>query len=572
MVENRGADGSSPDSLDAVTEMVAEFGVGKRQLREALAILTERRQTVESLVRASALPRRTVESLLRAADRDLDSNADGALIRADRAAAYRDRFAIGQLRRSQVTDPLETQLAAHRALIAQIDADITAAPAARDAMDHVAATAETVVRRALWLNATFDLAGSRLLCIGDHDLSSLAVSALIPELAMTVLDVDEQLLEFIEDRAARRGYGIQCWYADFRFGIPGIAAESADVVLTDPPYTPEGVQLFLGRGVQGLRDRTHGRLVMAYGFSPLHPALGLKVQRAVQDLDLVAEAILPAFNRYHGAQAVGSASDLYLLRPTARTFQILGKKLASVAVNIYTRGGQSLEGGPGPLDPAVAAAVIRIATGAEDGKPSLVAGTGWPTVPEGTATSGLASLFGSGVPVPAGRERPLRIAVNLAGDPGPWLLRVLLAVNADRLAVLVPNNHPDLASQEPQRALTLLAAPKYSLRLRRSTPAPQYAVVEATAVTSGPAARTVAHDLLCRAHGKVGNVWREWREALIRHHAERLGGPLTRNEARSLVAGTATEPAWLDARLIDLPRHAIRTLLSEAEASAEALA
>jgi len=568
MVENRGADEGFPDSLDAVAEMVAEFGVGKRRLREALAILTERRQTVESLVRASALPRRTVESLLRAADRDLDSNADGALIRADRAAAYRDRFAIGQLRRSQVTDPLETQLAARRALIAQIDADITAAPAARDAMDHVAATAETVVRRALWLNATFDLAGSRLLCIGDHDLSSLAISALVPELAVTVLDVDEQLLEFIGSRAARRGYSIQCWYADFRFGIPGIAAESADLVLTDPPYTPEGVQLFLGRGAQGLRDRTHGRLVMAYGFSPLHPALGLKVQRAVQELDLVAEAILPAFNRYHGAQAVGSASDLYLLRPTARTFRILGKKLASVAVNIYTHGGQSLEGGPGTLDPGVAGAVIRIAAGAEDGT-LLLAGAGWPTVPDGASASDLASLFGSGVPAPAGRECPLRVAVNLADDPGPWLLRVLLAVNADRLAVLVPNNHPDLASQEPQRALTSLAAPKYSLRLRRSTPAPHYAVVEATAVTSGPAARTVAHDLLCRAHGKVGNVWRE---ALIRHHAERPGEPLTRNEARSLIAGTATEPAWLDARLIDLPRHAIRTLLSEAEASVEALA
>ena len=31
-----------------------------------------------------------------------------------------------------------------------------------------------------------------------------------------------------------------------------------------------------------------------------------------------------------------------------------------------------------------------------------------------------------------------------------------------------------------------------------------------------------------------------------------------------------TRPAWLDARLIDLPRHAIRALLSEAEASVEA--
>ncbi len=531
-------------------------------------MLAERRQTIESLVRASALPRRTVESLLRAADRDLDKNADGFVIRADRVAAYRDRFAIDQLRRNRIADPYEAQLAEHRALVAQIDADTAAAPAARDALDHVAATAATVVRRALWLNATFDLAGSRLLCIGDHDLSSLAICALIPELAVTVVDVDERLLEFIEGRAVLRGYDVQCLYADFRFGIPDIAAGAADVVLTDPPYTPEGVQLFLGRGVQGLRDRANGRLVMAYGFSPLHPALGMKVQRAVQDLDLVTEAILPAFNRYHGAQAVGSASDLYVLRPTSRTFQILDKKLARAAVNIYTHGAQSLEGRSRTLEPSVARAVICLATGTEDGKPSLLAGEGWPATPDGTVTSDLASLFTSGVPASVGRRPSLEVVINLADDPGPWLLRALAAVNADHLAVLVPNNHPDLASQEAQHALTKLVAPKYSLRLRRSTPASSYAVVEATAVRFEHGTTPVAHHLLCRAHGKVGNVWRE---ALIRCRAERLGEPLTKNEARSMIAGVVTRQAWLDARLIDLPRHAIRTLLGEAEAPVKAL-
>jgi predicted methyltransferase len=568
VTENRAAGGSPRDSLDAVTEIVAGFGVSNRRLREALAMLTERRQTVESLVRACALPRRTVESLLRAADRDLDKNADGVVIRADRGPAYRGRFGIDRLRRSQVPDPYDVQLAAHSALVAQVNADIAAAPAARDALDHVAATAGTVVRRALWLNAAFDLAGSQLLCIGDHDLSSLAISALIPELAVAVVDVDEQLLEFIEDRAVHRGYNVQCWYADFRFGVPDNVAGSADVVLTDPPYTPEGVQLFLGRGLQGLRDRLNGRLVMAYGFSPLHPALGMKVQRAVQDLDLVAEAILPGFNRYHGAQAVGSASDLYVLRPTARTFQILDRKLARAAVNIYTHGAQSLEGRSGTLDPAVAGAVIHLATGTQDGKPSLLAGAGWPAVPDGTATSDLASLFGAGVPASAGRRPPLHVAVSLAGDPGPWLLRALMAVNADRAAVLVPNNHPDLASKESQHALTTLTAPKYSLRLRRSTPASSYAVVEATAVTPEQGTMAVPHELLCRAHGKVGNVWRE---ALIRHSAERLGKPLTRNEARRLIGDAVTRQTWLDARLIDLPRHAIRALLSEAEASVGAL-
>ena len=558
------AEGPASDSLVAVAGIVTEFGVGKRPLREVLAMLTERRQTIESLVRASALPRRTVESLLRAADSDLDRNASGFVIRADRVAAYRDRFAVDQLRRDQIPDPYETRLAAHSALVARIDADIAAAPAGREALDHVAATAETVVRRALWLNATFDLAGARLLCIGDHDLSSLAICALVPGVAVTVVDVDERLLEFIDARAVQRGHDVQCLYADFRFGIPDIVAASADVVLTDPPYTPEGVELFLGRGVQGLRDHANGRLVMACGFSSLHPALGMKVQRAVQDLDLVTEAILPAFNRYHGAQALGSASDLYVLRPTSRTFQILDKRLARAAVNIYTRGAQSLEGRSGGLEPSVAQAVIRLATGTEDGTPLLLVGAGWPAMAAGTPSSDLGPVLASGTPAPAGRRSPLEAAVNLAGDPGPWLLRALLAVNADRLVVLVPNNHPDLASQETQEALTRLVAAKYFLRLRRSTPVSSYAVVEATAVSFERGAAPVAHDLLCRAHGKIGNVWRE---ALIRRGAEQPGEPLTKNEARSVIAGVVTRQSWLDARLIDLPRHAIRTLLDDAEAS-----
>ena len=55
------------------------------------------------------------------------------------------------------------------------------------ALDHVAATPETTVRRAVWLEATFDLAGRHLLCVGDHDLTSLAACRLVPELTATVL-------------------------------------------------------------------------------------------------------------------------------------------------------------------------------------------------------------------------------------------------------------------------------------------------------------------------------------------------------------------------------------------------
>ncbi|GGM61387.1 bis-aminopropyl spermidine synthase family protein [Dactylosporangium sucinum] len=470
------------ESIDAVAALVAEAGVGARRIREVVARLTEPpAPSLDDLVRDFAVPRRTVEALLRAAGPDLH---EGLL-----PQVYRHRLDLDALHRPRPVPEM-----------ARLVAD---APAADRNLDHVSATAHTAARRAVWLDETFDLTGAHLVCVGDHDLTSLAVRQVNPGLRVTVVDVDERLLEYI----AGRDPAVECWHADLRFGLPPVVAGSADLVFTDPPYTPEGVQLFLGRGAQALGDRANGRLVMAYGFSPLTPALGLKVQRAVLDLDLAIEAILPAFNRYHGAQAVGSASDLYVCRPTAGTWPALEKRLARTAVNIYTHGGHSLEG---------------------------------------RATRSPAELFGGG---PAGKAE--RADVDLTGDPGPWLLRALLAVNAERLTLLVPNRHPDLADAAGQAALRELVAAKYLLRYRRSTPGPEHAVVEASAA---PGDHGAAGWLLTHAHGKLGNVLRE---ALV----QGSGGTLTKNEARAAAAGLVARPAHLDARLLDLPRTAVRDVL-----------
>ena len=73
---------------------------------------------------------------------------------------------------------------------------------------------------------------------------------------------------------------------------------------------------------------------------PGTPALALKVQEALGPLHLAYEAIWPDFNRYAGAPAIGSASDLYVLRPTSRTWKALGP--AAVGTRIYTQGPQAV--------------------------------------------------------------------------------------------------------------------------------------------------------------------------------------------------------------------------------------
>jgi hypothetical protein len=138
-------------------------------------------------------------------------------------------------------------------------------------------------------------------------------------------------------------------------------------------------------------------------------------------------------------------------------------------------------------------------------------------------------------------------------------------VDAERLAVLVPNNHPDLRNEEAQRDLAGLFGPKYRLKLRRSTPAAAYAIVEAERVDRAALSEAdrVVRGLLDRPHGKVAN---SWRDALI----DASTAPLTKNEARDLVRAAASRSDVLDEPLVDLPRHLVATVLSDAAKSTKA--
>ena len=535
-----------PDTEDpssgpsAVRGLLDRAGIGARRLRTVLRLLTERGRTLAELIQESGVDRRTVEALLRALGDDLVRDKERLRVAGPAVSTYRELARVDQLAATEPADPFGPALAANRELLDRVERWIAQAPRAREALDHVAATAPTVARRALWLEATFDLDDARLLCVGDHDLTSLAVASVNPRVAITVVDVDDAVLAHIDAAGVP---SIRCLWSDLRFGLAPGARGWGDLVVTDPPYTPEGVRLFLGRGLEGLRQREQARLVLAYGFGAGHPGLGLKVQQAVSGLNLVYEAILPGFNRYDGAQAVGSSSDLYVLRPTSHSPQGLDQK----SVNIYTHGAQSVEGAPAALSADVAAA-LRSAAAGPAGLPVVSVGQGDP-VP-------LTAVFAGSPPSSVATSG---LAVNLSGDPGGWLVRVLLALDAPRLALLVPNNHPDLANEAAQRRLTETVGVKYRLTLRRSTPGPRHAIVEATRVDPAgldPAQR-VARAVLDRAHGKVGNTWRE---ALIRAAAAD-GVTLTKNEARVRIRDRVDATWLLDEPLLWLPRHRITELV-----------
>src|SRR3989441_1038009 len=225
-------------------------------------------------------------------------------------------------------------------------------------------------------SSSHDHAPESSLLLGDHDLTSLALAQVAPGVTITVVDSDERILDYIETVSARHGWPIRALFTDLRLELPRSVMASYDLVFTDPPYTPEGMRLFLARGLESLKPTGSARLLCCYGFSERHPALSLKVQAVLYDLHLVTEAGLPQFNRYRGAQAIASSAALYICRPTRRSLP--AAQALRVDPRIYTQG-KSAEETPMMVLPRGVVDTVKRLLAAQTPERVLLVGDGWPT-------------------------------------------------------------------------------------------------------------------------------------------------------------------------------------------------
>jgi N4-bis(aminopropyl)spermidine synthase len=551
--------------LAAIRELRASFGIDARRIDSVGCLLTDGPfRSVEELVSLTGTSRRTVEAVLRAAEPQLESSGRRVRICGPHARAYAEEFRCGQ--NPPAGDPWDDLAGRDPAALTEMAGLIEHAPAAQRDLDQIPATAPTVLKRGHYLLRSFDLRGAHVLCAGDHDLTSLGLflAGGAAGLRVSVVDIDESLLEYIDNEAQRRGFGIRCYFADLRLGLPGDLHDSSQLIFTDPPYTPEGVHLFVTRGLQALADQRNGRVLVAYGFGERQPALGLAVQQALGPLHLTYEAVLPGFNRYAGAQAIGATAALYQLRPTSRSASAARASADRIRPELYTRGAQSVEAGARDLDPAAAATILALAG---PGQSPLLVGEGWPAG-LGGARLPLASFMAA--PVPRGLEdHEAATVISLYPGFGSLVLRALLAANARRVAVVCRNDVPELRDAAGQRALAQLIGPKYRItRLQRSTPGPDMAVILAEKAPAAglTAADQVAAAIYGRSHGKLGNAWRE---ALISLWKSR-GQVLTKRDARRAIESAWPRADALDRCLLDLPRHLFPALLAAVGRSAQA--
>lgn len=210
--------------------------------------------------------------------------------------------------------------------IAEIRASLNAQ--AKRTFDQFFATPQTSVSKAVIANEKGMISEKRIALMGDDDLLSLTIPLINPTyLDITVFDIDSELLSCIEQKAAELGFkNIKTVKYDARQDLRNQFINSFDVVITDPPYTKAGVLLFLSRAIELLSTTPNSslneRIFFYYGNSPKTPEKWLKIQEIITKLGLVIEDKIEKFARYNGAESIGSASSLYILKPTPFTSKL----------------------------------------------------------------------------------------------------------------------------------------------------------------------------------------------------------------------------------------------------------
>jgi N4-bis(aminopropyl)spermidine synthase len=190
--------------------------------------------------------------------------------------------------------------------------------------DQFFATEETSGAKARALMDKGLVKGKNICILGDDDLVSITLFLIDNSFnEILVLDIDETILQAIGKIAQDLGItNIRTELYDARKTPRSELLNKFDVVLTDPPYTKSGVSLFVHRAINFLqvaKDDSGPYIFLFVGHSLKEPEKTLKVQDVVQKYNLVIEDKIDKFSRYNGAESIGSASSLYILKTNRHT-------------------------------------------------------------------------------------------------------------------------------------------------------------------------------------------------------------------------------------------------------------
>ncbi len=156
---------------------------------------------------------------------------------------------------------------------------------------------EGVMQRVAFLYERGDLLGTHIFVVGDDDLLSLAAALTGLPRAITVIDIDQRLIDFINHWAREKNLPVEARVVDVQHALPEDLQGRFDVFVTDPVETLPGIELFLSRGVSALKGVGGAGY---FGLTTLEAsrAKWYRIQQMLHEMGFVITDIRRQFNVY----------------------------------------------------------------------------------------------------------------------------------------------------------------------------------------------------------------------------------------------------------------------------------
>jgi S-adenosylmethionine/arginine decarboxylase-like enzyme/predicted RNA methylase len=310
-------------------------GLKKAEIQGLLAILVSNPQglSMAELTGLTGVPRETLLSFKASISSYLDDKFEGFCLDPSYITSLKE-FKLAEYPWSL----LKIEDSSLETLISKLRENANLKP--KRELDQFIATSKTSAAKAILAKIKGLADDSDIAFVGDDDFVSLAMENMeLGDSSFTVFDIDPQLLEQIRSKSTK---GIQTIQHDCRVPLPNLYKGHYDLVITDPPYTPNGVKLFLNRALEllGKADVNDNKyIILYYGNSFKTPEKTLKIQEIIGDMKLLIEDKIDKFARYSGADSMGNASSAYILRVTPFSHVID----VSDDVGVYTHENQKIE-------------------------------------------------------------------------------------------------------------------------------------------------------------------------------------------------------------------------------------
>lgn len=159
-------------------------------------------------------------------------------------------------------------------------------------------TQEDIFARMAFMYERGDIEGQRILILGDDDLFSLALLATGFPQSVTVLEVDNRLVDFIEKRKKENNFNLEVYHYNAADSYP-LENHAFSVFVTDPVESEKGLRVTLSRGAQALRSEG----ALYFGLTTIESSWKkwYKIEKMLLEMNFVVTDILRRFSSYPDA-------------------------------------------------------------------------------------------------------------------------------------------------------------------------------------------------------------------------------------------------------------------------------